>query len=139
MVCRRCSYRRSRVSPHGSGRDRVSGLRQSRGPSDGDPHDSVPRVGTVRVGEFEWDDAKARANVRKHGVTFEEAMTVFLDELAVPFEEGEHSDRLVLVGESQLGRTVLVVFTERVASGIIRIISARRATKHERRAYAEGD
>ena len=42
-------------------------------------------------------------------------------------------------GESQLGRTVLVVFTERVASGIIRIISARRATKHERRAYAEGD
>jgi hypothetical protein len=78
--------------------------------------------------------------VRKHDVTFfEEAMTVFLDELAVPFEEGDHSDRLVLVGESQLGRTVLVVFTERVASGIIRIISARRATKRERRAYAEGD
>jgi uncharacterized DUF497 family protein len=48
-------------------------------------------------------------------------------------------DRLVLVGESQLDRTVLVVFTERVASGIIRIISARRATKRERRAYAEGD
>ncbi len=96
-------------------------------------------MGTVRVGEFEWDATKARANARKHGVTFEEAMTVFLDELAVPFEEGEHSDRLVLVGESQLGRTVLVVFTERVASGIIRIISARRATKRERRAYAEGD
>jgi uncharacterized protein len=51
-------------------------------------------VGTVRVGEFEWDETKARANVRKHGVTFEEAMTVFLDELAVPFEEGEHTDRL---------------------------------------------
>lgn len=96
-------------------------------------------MGTVRVGEFEWDDAKARANGRKHGVTFEEAMTVFLDELAVPFEEGKHSDRLVLVGESRLGRTVLVVFTERVASGIIRFISARRATKRERRAYAEGD
>jgi hypothetical protein len=96
-------------------------------------------VGTVRVGEFEWDDAKARANARKHKVTFEEAMTVFVDELAVPFEEGEHPDRLVLVGESQLGRMVLVVFTERVADGIIRIISARRATKRERRAYAQGD
>ena len=96
-------------------------------------------MGTVRVGEFEWDDAKAKANVRKHGVTFEEAMTVFLDELAVPFEEGEHPDWLVLVGESRLGRTVLVVFTERVARGTIRIISARRATKRERRAYVEGD
>jgi uncharacterized protein len=96
-------------------------------------------VGTVRVGEFEWDETKARANVRKHAVTFEEAMTVFLDDLAVPFEEGKHSDRLVLVGESQLGRTVLVVFTERIKGGIIRIISARRATKRERRAYAEGD
>jgi uncharacterized protein len=96
-------------------------------------------MGTVRVGEFEWDDAKAKANVRKHGVTFEEAMTVFLDELAVPFEEAEHPDRLVLVGESRLGRTVLVVFTERVARGTIRIISARRATKRERRAYVEGD
>jgi uncharacterized DUF497 family protein len=42
---------------------------------------------TIRVGEFEWDHAKARANVRKHGVTFEEAMTVFLDELAVPFQK----------------------------------------------------
>ena len=101
--------------------------------------DTVRAVGTVRVGEFEWDEAKARSNVRKHGVTFEEAMTVFLDELAVPFEEGKHSDRLALVGESQLGRTVLVVFTERVAGGMIRIISARRATKRERRAYAEGD
>jgi uncharacterized DUF497 family protein len=96
-------------------------------------------VATVRVGEFEWDDAKARANVRKHAVSFEEAMTVFLDELAVPYEEGAHRDRLVLIGESKLGRTLLIVFTERTAGGIIRIISARRATKRERRAYAEGD
>ena len=96
-------------------------------------------MATVSVGEFEWDDAKARANVRKHGVTFEEAMTVFLDELAVPLEEGDRADRLILVGESQLGRTILVVFTERVAGGIIRIISARQATKRERRAYVEGD
>jgi uncharacterized DUF497 family protein len=96
-------------------------------------------VGTVRVGEFEWNDAKARTNFRKHGVSFEEAMTVFLDDLAVPYEEGHHLNRLVLIGESQLGRVLLIVFTERVGGGIIRIISARRATKTERRAYAEGD
>lgn len=93
----------------------------------------------IRVGDFEWDNAKAYANVRKHGVAFEEAMTVFLDQLAVPFEERTHPDRLVLLGESQLGRTVLVVFTERVASGTIQIISTRRATKRERQAYAERD
>jgi hypothetical protein len=93
----------------------------------------------IRVGDFEWDNAKAYANVRKHGVAFEEAMTVFLDQLAVPFEEPTHPDRLVLLGESQLGRTVLVVFTERVASGTIQIISTRRATKRERQAYAERD
>lgn len=96
-------------------------------------------MATVRVGEFEWDDAKARANVRKHGVTFEEAMTVFLDELAVPFEEPEHPERLLLLGESRLGRLLVVVFAERLAGGIIRIISARRATKRERREYAAGD
>jgi hypothetical protein len=96
-------------------------------------------VTTVRVGEFEWDDAKARVNTRKHGVTFEEAMTVFLDELAIPFDEPDRADRLVLIGESKLGRLVLVVFTERMADGMIRIISARRATKPERRTYAEGD
>jgi uncharacterized DUF497 family protein len=89
-------------------------------------------VGTVRVGEFEWNDAKARTNFRKHGVSFEEAMTVFLDDLAVPYEEGHHLNRLVLIGESQLGRVLLIVFTERVGGGIIRIISARRATKTER-------
>jgi len=124
-----------RGPPASQGRDGAS-----RPPAEGaQAHDSVGAVGTVRVGEFEWDETKARANVRKHGVTFEEAMTVFLDELAVPFEEGEHPDRLVLIGESGLGQTVLVVFTERLESGTIRLISARQATKRERRAYAEGD
>ena len=94
---------------------------------------------TVRVGDFEWDDAKSRANVRKHGITFEEAMTVFLDELALPLEEPAHPDRLILLGESRLGRLLVVVFAERVSEGMIRIISARRATQRERRAYAEGD
>lgn len=92
----------------------------------------MQRVGNVRVGEFEWDDAKGRANLRKHGVSLEEAMTVFLDQLAVPFEEPAHPARLVLIGESSLSRVLLVVFTERAPGGIIRIISARRANKRER-------
>jgi uncharacterized protein len=96
-------------------------------------------VGTVRAGDFEWDVAKARSNASKHGVSFEEAMTVFLDELAAPFVEPAHPERLVLIGESRLGRVLLVVFTERVPSGMIRLISARRANKRERRAYAEDD
>jgi uncharacterized DUF497 family protein len=96
-------------------------------------------VATVRVGEFEWDDAKGRANLRKHGVSFEEAMTVFLDDLAVPFEEPAHPERLVLIGESHVGRVLLVVFAERAVSGMLRLISARRANKRERRAYAEED
>ena len=74
---------------------------------------------------------------RKHGVTFEEAMTVFLDDLAVPFAEPEHADRLILIGQSDLDRLILVVFTEHLLNGTIRIISARPPTKLERRAYAE--
>lgn len=94
---------------------------------------------TVRVGEFEWDDTKARSNLRKHGVSFEEAMTVFLDELAVPYRERAHADRLILIGESRIGRVLLVVFAERRGGAIIRIMSARRATPGERRVYAERD
>lgn len=94
-------------------------------------------VGTVRIGDFEWDEAKARVNVSKHGVTFEEALTVFLDDLAVPYADARDPARLVLIGESQLGRVLLVVFTELLPSGAIRLISARRATKKERRAYEE--
>jgi hypothetical protein len=94
-------------------------------------------VATVRVGEFEWDDAKASANLEKHGVSFEEAMTVFLDELALPLEDVAHPERVILIGESALQRTLLVVFTERDAGGRIRIISARRATKRERKHYEE--
>jgi len=94
-------------------------------------------VATVRVGEFEWDDEKARANLAKHDVSFEEAMTVFLDDLAVPFADIGEPGRLVLIGESRLGRLILVVFTERLAKRTLRIVSARRATKREQRAYEE--
>ena len=94
-------------------------------------------MATVRVGDFEWETEKARVNLAKHGVSFEEAMTVFLDELAVPYADVGDPERLVLIGESRLGRVILVVFTERLASGTLRLVSARRATKRERRAYEE--
>jgi uncharacterized DUF497 family protein len=94
-------------------------------------------VATVRVGDFEWDEEKAKANLAKHGISFQEAMTVFLDELSVPLAEIAHPERLLIIGESRLGRVLLVVFTERLKSGTLRLISARRATKRERRAYEE--
>ncbi len=88
--------------------------------------------------EFEWDRAKAASNKRKHGVTFEEAATVFADQLAVIHDDEAHSAdevREIIVGHSSNGRLLLVSFTER--SGNIRIISARRATKQERKDYEE--
>lgn len=94
-------------------------------------------MATVRVGDFEWDVEKARVNVAKHGVSFEEAMTAFLDDLALPLDDIARPERLVLIGESALGRVLLVVFTERLANGTLRLISARQATKRERRAYEE--
>jgi len=88
--------------------------------------------------EFEWDSRKATANRRKHGVTFEEAATVFGDPLAVLFDDKDHSigeRREIMIGHSDAHRFLLVAFTER--RGKIRIISARHATKRERRDYEE--
>ena len=89
---------------------------------------------------FEWDPQKAASNVRKHrGVSFEEALTAFADPLSVTVadpdnEEGEQ--RWLLIGTSARGRAIVVVHAERGEN--IRIISARNATKHERREYEEG-
>jgi len=86
---------------------------------------------------FEWDRRKATANVGKHGVVFEEASTVFLDPLAFIFDDDDHSDqehRELIVGHSTNGRLMIISFTER-AAGVIRIISARPATKKERENY----
>jgi uncharacterized DUF497 family protein len=94
---------------------------------------------TVRHGDFEWDTVKARGNVRKHGVSFEEAATVFLDDLAVPYDDPLDRDRLILIGMSLLSNLLLVVFAERETATTILIISARRATAHERKAYEEGE
>ena len=88
--------------------------------------------------EFEWHIDKAASNEKKHGVTFDEAMTVFADPLAVIFDDEEHSaeePREIIVGHSAEGRLLLVSFTER--QNAVRIISARRATKRERKDYEE--
>jgi uncharacterized DUF497 family protein len=94
-------------------------------------------VATVRYGDFEWDSRKAAANVRKHGVTFEEAATAFLDDLSVVYEDRDHPERLVLIGMSLSRRLLVVVHAERGEGDLIRLISARRATPHERRSYEE--
>lgn len=87
---------------------------------------------------YEWDGEKARANRRKHGVSFDEATTVFEDRLGRIVDDPRHSieeDRYVLLGLSRRDRLFAVMFTERGET--IRIISARRATRQERRDYEE--
>lgn len=85
---------------------------------------------------FEWDENKAASNLKKHGVDFEEAKTVFDNPLAVIFEDELHSSqerREIIIGHSRRNRLLLVSFTERPAG--IRIISARVATQREREDY----
>jgi uncharacterized DUF497 family protein len=89
---------------------------------------------------FEWDEEKSRNNLRKHGVSFEEASTIFGDPLSVTIDDPQHSareQRWVTLGHSAKHRLLAVVHTDRV--GRIRIISARMATRSEREAYEEGE
>ena len=89
--------------------------------------------------EFEADPPKAAANLRKHKVSFAEAASVFGDAMALTFSDPDHSigeERWLMFGMSRTGRILAVIYTER--SGKYRIISARRATRHERKIYAEG-
>ena len=88
---------------------------------------------------FEHDPEKAAKNSFKHGISFGEAQTVFTDPLVLESADLEHSldeERLLLIGQSFRRRLVFVVFTQR--GDVVRIISARKATKHERRLYEEG-
>ncbi len=88
--------------------------------------------------KFEWDSAKATANVRKHGVSFDEAQSIFYDEFAVQFFNEEHSGdeaRFLLLGMSAEAKLLLVCHCERDAGNVIRIISARKATKRESTFY----
>ena len=88
--------------------------------------------------KFEWDDQKATANIQKHGVSFDEAVTVFADEMALTFADTDHfetEDRSRTYGISNKGRLLLVVHTERRNN--VRIISARKATRYEKSIYNE--
>ena len=88
--------------------------------------------------KFDWDSKKARSNLLKHGVSFDEAATVFLDPNAASGRDPDHSigeERYITFGFSQLGRLLVVCHTYR--PGAIRIINARRVTRSERRIYEE--
>jgi uncharacterized DUF497 family protein len=87
--------------------------------------------------KFSWDPRKADSNVRKHGIAFDEAITVFSDPLALIFDDMVHSEeehREIIIGYSALRRLILVCFVERFED-TIRIISARRATRVEIKDY----
>ncbi|MBY0400486.1 BrnT family toxin [Myxococcota bacterium] len=87
--------------------------------------------------DFVWDLRKAAANFKKHGVSFDEAATAFDDRLGAYFPDSLHEDRFILIGYSRKQRMLYVVHAE-VQAAAIRIISARRATQHEKARYEEG-
>ena len=87
---------------------------------------------------FEWDDKKNASNIRKHGVSFEEAQTVFFDENAIEFDDPDHSiqdERFLLLGLCQSLKVLVVCHCYRTVESKIRIISARKATKKEQSIY----
>ena len=87
-------------------------------------------------GNFEWDADKAKLNIEDHGVTFEEATTIFNDPLFIIYKDPDHSEgeqRYIIIGESKRNRYLIVSYTER--SGRTRLISARELDPKERRAY----
>lgn len=89
--------------------------------------------------KFEWDPAKAASNIKKHGVSFDEAVTVFRDPLAFIFDDTIHSEqenREIIIGMSALRRMILVCFVER-HEDIVRLINARPATRQEIKDYEE--
>ncbi|RAM50869.1 MAG: BrnT family toxin [Hapalosiphonaceae cyanobacterium JJU2] len=89
--------------------------------------------------EFEWNPNKAALNIEKHGVSFQEAATVFNDPLSVTFPDPDHSigeNRYVIIGISRFGQLLVVAHTDRGEK--VRIISVRKATRQERRFYEEG-
>jgi uncharacterized DUF497 family protein len=88
---------------------------------------------------FEWDERKNASNQRKHGVSFEEAKTVFFDDNAIEYPDPEHSgeeNRFLLLGRSYQLQVLVVCHCFRIKRSVIRIISARKATRKERSAYA---
>ena len=87
---------------------------------------------------FDWDPTKAAANAKKHGITFDEAQTAFYDDFAVQFFDEEHAsdeDRFLLLGLSSSAKLLIVCHCEREHGDVVRLISARRATKRESAFY----
>jgi len=87
---------------------------------------------------FEWDEEKAKANLKKHRVSFDEATTVLIDSFSITIPDPDHSvdeQRYIDIGSSDNGRVLVVVYTERGSN--IRIISCRKATLSERKRYEE--
>ena len=90
---------------------------------------------------FDWDENKNSINLKKHGIDFDEASTVFFDERAILFDDPEHSDdeeRFILLGMSESAKVCIVCHCYRESDTVIRIISARKATRKEEQRYAEG-
>ena len=89
----------------------------------------------------DWDENKNRINLEKHGITFEEASTVFFDDRAILFDDPEHSideDRFLLLGMSETAKVCIVCHCYRESDTLIRIISARQATRKEEQRYVRG-
>ena len=92
--------------------------------------------------KFEWDDNKNQINIKKHGISFEEASSVFYDEDSLIITDDEHSeteDRFILIGFSFKANLLVVCHCYRQNESIIRIISARKATKSERKEYLKNE
>jgi uncharacterized DUF497 family protein len=90
--------------------------------------------------DFEWDDAKADSNEEKHGVSFLEAMTIFADPLSVTAYDPRHADaedRFLTMGTSIAGRLLVMSHADR--GDVVRVVSARLATRRERKDYADGN
>jgi uncharacterized protein len=90
--------------------------------------------------KFDWDASKAALNLKKHGVSFDEAQSAFYDDFAMQFFDEDHSDledRFLLLGMSSGANLLLICHCERADGGVIRIISARKATKRESAFYGK--
>ena len=90
---------------------------------------------------FDWDNVKNESNFKKHSIWFEEAQTIWSDSTSTEFFDPEHSqeeDRYIRIGHTSFAKLLLVVFCEKEPGGLIRIISARKATQKERKQYEEG-
>ena len=91
--------------------------------------------------KFEWDENKNTINKRKHGISFEEAKTVFYDDDAILFDDPEHSqgeERFLIIGVTETEKVCIVSHCYRDKDNTIRIISARKATNNEKQTYVEG-